>query len=109
MTLAGDHFGSPIAEISPNHCCPSDISRQTETFLLAFASCAYTDSHPSLFLLRGNVMRKALAVLLLAALPVIGRAEPDINDTKLLTQPAVSANQVAFVYAEDLWIADLDG
>src|SRR5439155_8548851 len=30
-------------------------------------------------------------------------------DTALLSQPAVSANNVAFVYADDLWVADLDG
>src|SRR2546428_12986371 len=34
---------------------------------------------------------------------------PDITDTKLLTQPAVSANQIAFIYAADLWVCDLDG
>jgi tricorn protease len=34
---------------------------------------------------------------------------PDINDTKLVTQPAVSKSNIAFVYAGDLWVADLDG
>lgn len=38
-----------------------------------------------------------------------GRAEPDLRDTLLLSQPAVSACHVAFVYADDLWVADLDG
>jgi len=33
----------------------------------------------------------------------------DINDTKLLTQPAISDNHIAFVYAGDLWIAGVDG
>jgi tricorn protease len=42
-------------------------------------------------------------------LPVVGRAEPDVRDTRLLSQPAVSAEHVAFVYADDLWVADLDG
>jgi tricorn protease len=42
-------------------------------------------------------------------LPGISRAEPDIQDTRLLTQPAVSARHIAFVYADDLWVADLDG
>jgi tricorn protease len=36
------------------------------------------------------------------------RADPDIHDTKFLTQPAVSAHHVAFIYADDLWVADLD-
>ena len=31
------------------------------------------------------------------------------TDTRLLQNPAVSANQIAFIYAEDLWIADKDG
>src|ERR1700687_5150703 len=34
---------------------------------------------------------------------------PDITDTKMLTQPAISANHVAFIYAADLWVADLAG
>src|SRR5262249_40396545 len=34
---------------------------------------------------------------------------PDIHDTKLLTSPAVSAKHIAFVYADDLYVADLDG
>src|SRR5436309_5523237 len=36
-------------------------------------------------------------------------ADPDIHDTRLLSQPAVSARHVAFIYADDLWVADLDG
>jgi tricorn protease len=39
----------------------------------------------------------------------VGRAEPDVHDTRMLTYPAVSAQNVAFVYADDLWVADLDG
>ena len=33
----------------------------------------------------------------------------DISDTKLLQQPAMSEDHIAFVYAGDLWIADIDG
>jgi tricorn protease len=33
----------------------------------------------------------------------------DTADTRMLSQPAVSAEHVAFIYAEDLWIAELDG
>ncbi|MCK7483417.1 MAG: hypothetical protein M0C28_45060 [Candidatus Moduliflexus flocculans] len=33
----------------------------------------------------------------------------DTNDTKMLTKPAVSAERIAFVYANDLWTADLEG
>jgi tricorn protease len=33
----------------------------------------------------------------------------DIRDTRLLSQPAVSDNHIAFVYAGDLWACDRDG
>lgn len=33
----------------------------------------------------------------------------DPNDTRMLSQPAVSANYIAFIYAEDLWVANVDG
>lgn len=33
----------------------------------------------------------------------------DPVDTRLLHSPAVSANHLAFIYAEDLWLANLDG
>src|SRR6202162_4021184 len=36
-------------------------------------------------------------------------AGPDIHDTRLLTEPAVGARQIAFIYAGDLWTCDLDG
>ena len=31
------------------------------------------------------------------------------KDTRMLTQPAVSQNHIAFIYAEDLWVANSDG
>ena len=31
------------------------------------------------------------------------------NDTRMLAQPAISAHHIAFIYAEDLWIANPDG
>jgi tricorn protease len=31
------------------------------------------------------------------------------NDTRMMAQPAVSADHIAFIYAEDLWIANTDG
>ncbi len=31
------------------------------------------------------------------------------NDTRMLAQPVISANHIAFIYAEDLWIANIDG
>ncbi len=33
----------------------------------------------------------------------------DIKDTKFLHQPAISADHIAFIYANDLWIAHIDG
>lgn len=33
----------------------------------------------------------------------------DIRDTRMLSQPAISADHIAFIYAEDLWVANLDG
>jgi len=33
----------------------------------------------------------------------------DPEDTRLMHSPTVSANHVAFIYAEDLWVANLDG
>jgi tricorn protease len=31
------------------------------------------------------------------------------TDTRMLSQPAISANKIAFIYAEDLWVANIDG
>ncbi|MCY2685735.1 S41 family peptidase [Salinimicrobium sp. TH3] len=36
-------------------------------------------------------------------------AQININDTRLLSQPAMSDSQIAFIYAEDLWVADKNG
>lgn len=33
----------------------------------------------------------------------------DTRDTRLLAQPAIGPSQIAFVYANDLWAADIDG
>lgn len=58
-------------------------------------------------------MKRAVAFLLLAQVglfaPATATAQPDTTDTRLLSQPAVSAKHVAFIYADDLWVADLDG
>jgi tricorn protease len=52
----------------------------------------------------------ALSVLLaLAGSPALLRAQPSTTDTRLLSQPAISANLIAFAYAGDLWTAKLDG
>ena len=49
-------------------------------------------------------------VLILTTLGSLAAAQSlDINDTRLLAQPAISKTHVAFIYAGDLWAADLDG
>jgi tricorn protease len=42
-------------------------------------------------------------------LPGQARPQPNLDDTRLLSQPAISAKHIAFIYADDLWVADLDG
>src|SRR5262245_56692808 len=57
-------------------------------------------------------MRRIFVALSLAAgllAPATATAQPDTSDTRLLTMPAISAKQIAFVYADDLWVADRDG
>jgi tricorn protease len=44
-----------------------------------------------------------------AASGAMRAAAPDIHDTRLLAEPAVSATLIAFIYAGDLWTCDLDG
>jgi len=58
-------------------------------------------------------MLKATSSLLLAfvgmlAFPLSAGAI-DTRDTRMLSQPAVSADHIAFIYAEDLWVANADG
>ncbi|MFW6206110.1 MAG: DPP IV N-terminal domain-containing protein, partial [Gemmatimonadota bacterium] len=49
----------------------------------------------------------AVATLTLAA--VTTAAAQDLQDVRLLAEPAVSADHIAFQYDGDLWIADRDG
>jgi tricorn protease len=55
------------------------------------------------------VHRFLISIILLTVVARPGRAEPDRNDTRLLSQPAVSQKHIAFIYADDLWVCDLDG
>ena len=56
-------------------------------------------------------MRPAIAAALatLAALTAPLAASVNVQDTRFLHQPATSGTHVAFVYADDLWVARLDG
>src|SRR5687768_14299541 len=47
-----------------------------------------------------------LVVLLTASVAVLA---VDIHDTRLLTDPAVSERHIAFAYANDVWLANVDG
>ncbi|HKB03846.1 MAG TPA: PDZ domain-containing protein [Gemmataceae bacterium] len=53
----------------------------------------------------------SLTLAALLAAPAVAQQPhgPDQADTRLLTQPAVGGRHIAFVYADDLWVADLDG
>jgi len=55
-------------------------------------------------------MKQATVALLLAFVSGAFPARAaDIHDTRLLSDPALSANRIAFAYANDLWTAALDG
>ena len=49
-----------------------------------------------------------VALVAIALLPGLAAAQ-STTDTRLLSEPAVSATHVAFAYAGDLWSARLDG
>jgi tricorn protease len=48
-------------------------------------------------------------VFLLTALVSTTALAIDITNTKFLSQPAISGDHIAFVYANDLWVADRSG
>jgi tricorn protease len=56
-------------------------------------------------------MKKQFFLFICILLGICPKATMAINpiDTRMLTQPAVSADHIAFVYAEDLWVANIDG
>jgi tricorn protease len=49
----------------------------------------------------------ALLLGLLAAAPA--RSDVDTHDTRMLHTPAISAERIAFVYDNDIWVANRDG
>ena len=69
------------------------LAFMTAVGVIALTSLQPTGSMPALF----------------AAQPVAQPAQRDNGDTRLLAMPAVSADRIAFVYADDLWVADRDG
>ncbi|MDY3551185.1 PDZ domain-containing protein [Gemmata sp. JC717] len=54
-------------------------------------------------------LRLGLLTLALAGHAPAALAQPDQSDTRLLAMPAISAKNIAFVYADDLWVADAGG
>lgn len=60
--------------------------------------------------IQSRLLQFLLTAFLLLGLQLAAIAQGvDINDTKLLAQPAISKTHIAFIYAGDLWVADLDG
>ncbi len=47
--------------------------------------------------------------LILLALSTSSVHAQNVTDTRLLWQPTISNNHIAFIYAEDLWVANRDG
>ena len=58
-------------------------------------------------------MKKLLASISCLSLIVLFFTNPvsgiNSKDTRMLSQPAISSDHIAFIYAEDLWVANLDG
>jgi tricorn protease len=54
-------------------------------------------------------IRLARVLHILCVLFVSAARAADVHDTRLLTDPAISADRIAFAYANDLWVANLDG
>ena len=54
-------------------------------------------------------LRARSLLLFLPFFPITALAAPDIHDTRLLTEPAITADRIAFIYAGDLWTCGLDG
>jgi tricorn protease len=48
-------------------------------------------------------------LILTISMPLFPAGGIDINDTRLLSQPAISKSHIGFVYAGDLWVAEING
>ena len=49
-----------------------------------------------------------LVLLVIQALTANILSGIDTKNTRMMSQPAISGSHIAFIYAEDLWIANLD-
>ena len=45
----------------------------------------------------------------LGLLPDVPVQAVDTTDTRLLSSPAITEGRIAFVYADDIWVANADG
>lgn len=54
------------------------------------------------------MLMKNMFIVVLVVIPQLLFAI-DPTDTRMMTSPAISATQIAFIYAEDLWTANADG
>ena len=54
-------------------------------------------------------MKRIISIFTVVSLWTLTILSVDIHDTKLLTQPAISRDNIVFSYAGDLWVAGLDG
>jgi tricorn protease len=50
-----------------------------------------------------------ILLVLSFVVPALAFCEVDIKDTRLLHDPAISETHIAFIYANDLWIANING
>ena len=46
---------------------------------------------------------------LVISIPLFPGSGIDVKDTRMLAQPAISKTHIAFSYAGDLWVADING
>jgi tricorn protease len=56
-----------------------------------------------------KLINKFTLLILIVLLPLAMASGIDIKDTRMLTQPAISETHIVFSYANDLWVADIDG
>lgn len=61
------------------------------------------------YLDEGKSMKRIIFILAAMLCACMTTLSVDIRDTKLLAQPAISKTNIAFTYAGDIWVADLNG
>ncbi|MFN8259180.1 MAG: PDZ domain-containing protein [Bacteroidales bacterium] len=54
-------------------------------------------------------MKKRIFMFMFLFLPFFAYPQDNVLESRMMTYPAISKNQIAFSYANDLWTANLDG